>query len=323
MDLKQRMIAAVLVIFAAGPATAQSVQGPVMGFLVDGPHRTLRPVLGVPGAAVVGSAVKTSSPVTPEVVSPAGDYALVWSGTSEQAALWTPGGNLLPLAEVPPGRYAVALSPTGNAAAFYSAAESLVRVISGLPSNPSPAAAFRLDTVGGSLGSFAVSDDGALVLCTAAAGTNAIVLGAPGEMARVPFPSAIGALAFVPGAHDAVIADGAEAFLVRGVDAHSAGSRLDAGDLDTIGFAAVTADGQHVLLAAADSGKVALVGVASGARAAVLDCQCQLEGLFRMNGDGAYRLGGYEGGSVRILDTASTPPRILVVTASLGPDNSQ
>ena len=178
MDMKQRIITAVLASFAAGSAAAQSVQGPVMGFLVDGPHRTLRPVLGVPGAAVVGSAVKTSSPATPEVVSPAGDYALVWSGTSEQAALWTPGGNLLPLAEVPPGRYAVALSPTGNAAAFYSAAESLVRVISGLPSNPSPAAAFRLDTVGGSLGSFAVSDDGALVLCTAAAGTNVIVLGA-------------------------------------------------------------------------------------------------------------------------------------------------
>jgi len=198
-----------------------------------------------------------------------------------------------------------------------------MRVISGLPSNPSPVAEFRLDTVGGSLGNFAVSDDGSLVLCAAAAGTDAIVLGKAGELARMPFSAAIGALAFVPGAHDAVIADGSEAFLVDSVDAHGASSRLDAGDMGTIGSAAVSPDGQHVLLAGADSGKLAIVGAASGAQAAVLDCQCRLEGLFRMNGEGAYRLGGYEGGSVRILDTASTPPRILVVTATLGPDNSQ
>ena len=323
MHITSKMVAAALALLAAGSVSAQTVQGPVMGYVVDSHSRNLRPVLGVPGAAVVGATVKADNPIVPAAVSPAGDYALVWMNEGGKGAVWTPAGELKPLAGLSAATYAVALSPQGAAAAFYSPEESVVRVVSGLPDSPSDAVEFRLDTVGAPLASFAVSDDGAVVLCAAAGpGAEAIALSPSGELARIPFSAAITALAFVPSTHDAVIADGAEALLVKGVDAHGSTSRLDAGKLGAISAVAVTGDSRQVLLAASN-GKIAIAGLASGAPTTVVDCHCAPEGLFRMNGDGAWRLDGYRGASIHVLDTASAEPRIVVVTASMGPGNTQ
>jgi hypothetical protein len=316
MNITSKTMAAVLTL-AAAVVSGQTVEGPVMGFVIDGRGHTLRPLLGVPGAAILGDAVKTPSPVTPEAVSPSGDYAVVWTGGRE--AIWTPSGSLEPIGQLPSGRFAVALSPRGTAAGFYSPSEGLVRVIAGLPGASSDISEFRLDTVGGACGKFGVSDDGALLLCSS--GANAVVLGASGELARIPFAAAVTELAFVPGSHDALIADGPEAFLVRNVDAHGSATPLNAG-LDTISSAAVTTDGRRALLADAGSRKVSILPLAPGAQATVLDCHCVPESLARINGS-VYRLGGYSGSAMRLLDTGSTPPRIVVVTPSSDPGNSQ
>ena len=302
---------------AAALAFGQTVQGPVMGVVIDGRGHALRPLLGVPGAAVVGDAVKAALPLTPDAVSPSGEFAVVWTGGRE--AVWTPDGSLQPFRQLPAGRFAVALSPRGTAAGFDSPSEGLVRVIAGLPATSSDVSEVRLDTVGGACANLAVSDDGALLLCSS--GTDAVVLGASGELARIPFGAAVNALAFVPGSHDALIADGAEAFLARSVDAHGSATRLNPG-LDMISSAAVTTDGTRALLADAGSGKLSILPLAPGAQPTVLDCQCALEGLVRINSS-VYRLGGYSGSAMRLLDTRSTPPRIVVVTPSLHPGNSQ
>lgn len=329
MKITSRMAAAVFGLCAATVGYAQTVQGPVMGFVVDSHSRTLRPMLGSPGAAVVGDAVRPAGAMLPEAISPAGDYALVWMGTPEQAAIWQNvaskgGSDPRPIAGLPRGRSRVALSPEGTAAAFYSPQDGVVRVVSGLPGNPSDVSAFRLDTVSGVLASFAVSDDGGVVLCTAAvAAAEAIVLGKSGEQARIPLAGEIGAMAFVPLTHDAVIADGDEAVLVRGIDAHPSVARLNTGGAGAITSVAVTRDGRRLLLASASTGKIALGGLAEGAQTSVLDCHCQPEGLFRINSDGAWRLDGYRGQSVHVLDLAAATPRILVVTASMGPGNIQ
>ena len=124
-------------LIGAGLAAAQQVQGPVMGFVVDGDGHRIRPILGVPGAAVVGAALDTGGPLTVEAVSPAGNYAMVRGGSDHNLAVWTPGGGVQALTGLPPAAYRVALSPEGTAAAFYSAADNRLRVISGLPAAPS------------------------------------------------------------------------------------------------------------------------------------------------------------------------------------------
>lgn len=316
MNMTSKTMAAALTL-AAALASGQTVEGPVMGFVIDGRGHTLRPVLGVPGAAVVGDAVKIPSSLTPEAVSPSGDYAVVW--TAGRAAIWTPAGGPEPIKQLPAGRFAVVLSARGTAAAFYSPSQGLVRVMPGLPGISGEVSEFRLDSVGGACGNFAVSDDGALLMCSS--GADAIVLGASGELARIPFGAAISAVAFVPGSHDALIADGPEAFLARNVDARGSATSLNTG-LDTISSAAVTTDGTRAILGDAGSGKLSILPLTPGAEATVLDCHCVPEGLVRINGS-IYRLGGYSGSAMRLLDTASTPPRIVVVTPSLDPGNSQ
>lgn len=317
MNMTSKTMAAALTL-AAALAFGQTVEGPVMGFVIDSRSHTLRTVLGVPGAAVVGEAVKTSSSLTPQAVSPSGDYAVVWTGGRE--AIWTPAGSLEAVRQLPAGRFSVTLSPRGSAAGFYAQSEGIVRVIAGLPAASADVSAIRLDTVGGACGKFALSDDGALLLCSS--GADAVVFGAAGELARIPFGAAITALAFVPGSHDALIADGPEAFLARNVDAHGSATRLNISGLDSVSSAAVITDGSHALLSDAASRKLAILPLAPGAQPTVLDCDCAPEGLFRINSS-VYRLGGYSGSSMRLLDTASTPPRIVVVTPSLDPGNSQ
>ena len=73
-------------LLGAGLAAAQQVQGPVMGFVVDGDGHRIRPILGVPGAAVVG-APWTGGLLTVEAVSPVGDYAMVRGGSDHNLAI--------------------------------------------------------------------------------------------------------------------------------------------------------------------------------------------------------------------------------------------
>jgi hypothetical protein len=316
---------AAVTLMAAGLAAAQQVQGPVMGFVVDGDGHRIRPILGVPGAAVVGNPIDTGVPVTVEAVSPVGNYAMVRGASDRNLAIWTAGGGVQALTGLPPAAYRVALSPEGTAAAFYSAADNSLRVISGLPAAPSSVSEIPLSSLAAGLQKFAVSDDGQVVLCAEAstdAGAAAVVLGHSGELNRITYAGPITAVAFAGRSHDAVVASGTAAFLVGSVEVPGSTTVVDAGDFGAISSAALAADGRHVLLAGADSGKIAVLGLTSGEAPVVMDCNCTPEGLFRING-GAYRLGGYDGATIRILDTAATPPRILVIPSSLHSDNSK
>lgn len=65
-------------LFAAGAMSAQSVGGPVLGYVVDGESR-LHPLFGVPAAARVGAAVRDA------VKDTWGDLALLADGTALRA----------------------------------------------------------------------------------------------------------------------------------------------------------------------------------------------------------------------------------------------
>src|SRR5260370_40702316 len=87
-------------LLAAGPsAWAQSVtmQGPVSGFIFHNPTQTIRPIMGIPGAAYVGAAVFTG--VDFAVVAPNGKPAIF-----RQDGLLSP---LLGLATATPTRLAL------------------------------------------------------------------------------------------------------------------------------------------------------------------------------------------------------------------------
>jgi hypothetical protein len=312
---------AVALSFSAAFVAAQQVSGPVMGYVVDSRDSRVHSILGVPGAAILGGALE-SGPAAARAVSPTGAYVLASNGSSRLPALWLPSAELRPLPGVKPEAERVALSPEGGAAAFYYASENRILVVSGLPDQPSAPAASDLLPLGFAMENFAVSDDGKLLLCagrTGGMGVAAVVTAAGGEVNRVVFPHPISALAFAAQGHDALLAAGAEAVLIRHVDRPGSRIPLTAEGMEAISALALSRDGRKAFLASAHSGKIAVRKVDGSEPPVVLDCGCAPEGFFRMNENGVYRLTSYAGSTVRLLDVTGSP-RILALPPSLDPD---
>jgi hypothetical protein len=307
--------------FSAAIAAGQQVSGPLMGYLVDSRDSRVHSILGVPGAAILSEALE-SGPAAARAVSPTGAYVLAANGSSRLPALWLPSAELRPLPGVAPAAERVALSPEGGTAAFYYASENRILVVSGLPDQPSAPAAADLLPLGFAVENFAVSDDGKLLLCAGRSGgmgVAAVVNAAGGEVNRVVFPRPISALAFAAQGHDALLAAGAEAVLIRHVDKPASRIPLIAGDMDMVSALALSRDGHKAFLASARSGKIAVLRLDGNEPPVFLDCGCTPEGFFRMNENGIYRLTEYAGSTVRLLDVTGTP-RILALPPSIDLD---
>src|SRR5690242_5572484 len=70
------------------PIVGHAAEGPVLGFIVDRGAQRIRPVLGIPGAAIIGGVEEGSADVSSAVVSPNGDYALAVTGARHEAVIW-------------------------------------------------------------------------------------------------------------------------------------------------------------------------------------------------------------------------------------------
>ncbi len=76
-------------------ASAVRISGPVLGYYFDGAAATLRPLLGVPGAATMGKPVEMEFRLAKAAVSPAHDYLLAQvEGEAEVALLRLGAGEL-------------------------------------------------------------------------------------------------------------------------------------------------------------------------------------------------------------------------------------
>jgi hypothetical protein len=305
-------------------AAAQQVSGPVMGYLLDSRDSRVHSILGVPGAAILSGALE-SGPAAARAVSPTGAYVLASNESGRLPALWLPSAELRPLPGVKPAAERVALSPEGGAAAFYYASENRILVVSGLPGQPSAPAAADLLPLGFAMENFAVSDDGKLLLCAGQSGgmgVAAVVNAAGSEVNRVVFPHPISAVAFAAKGHDALLAAGGEAVLIRHIDKPGSRVQLGAEGMEAVSALALSRDGHKAFLASARSGKIAVVKLDGSEPPVMLDCDCRPEGFFRMNENGIYRLTEYAGSTVRLLDVTGAP-RILALPPSIDTDRLQ
>jgi hypothetical protein len=313
--------AAVLAL-AAWPAHPQDARGPVLGWIADG--QSAYAVLGVPGAAVIGPAMDPGEGILPGAASPRGNYLVAHKPSTAEAGLWMANGSFRNLPGVPAGADRIALSPEGTAAAFYYQAEHRILLAAGLPDTPSAPLEIGLDPGRPPLREIAVSDDGKLLLAVesiARGAAVATVMGASGEISRTALAHPVRAVAFASGSHDAVIAGGTEAVLLRGADAPRERLPLWADGLEAISAVAISADGRRVFLADRSSQKVAIVSLAAGGQTSLtLDCPCAPDRLARLNSESFYRLTDYAGGTLYFLDGTATPPRIVVASPAPEPD---
>ena len=318
------MAGAITGLLLAGLATAQQgqINGPISGYVFDKPARALRPVLGIPGASVLGDPVKFPFEVATVYVAPRQDAAIVVAADRSVHVFKLNAGTAAEVAAngisaAPDG---VAFSPSGTAAALYSAGRA--QVITGLPDAPVPAG--TVDSRAGQQGAlsvrphphrsmapemFAVSDDGAIVLAATDGAVRALQSGG-GDRSLMDSAGAA-SIAFAPGGHDAVVASPSGGLTVLRDVAGAAEQQAlaPAADVDGADGVAFSADGKTVYVARAKGG-VAVFDVATKGRTDVT-CDCVPFGLTPMGS--LFRLNEAGAGPIWLLDTVGG--RIVFVPA--------
>jgi hypothetical protein len=302
---------AIVLLFEIAPALfGQAVSGPVLGYVWDPQVRSVRPLLGIPGAASAGAPLPLGDGLASATVASGHNFAVVLTQTGEAAvANLQMGAALRPLVGLRTGASRVELSPNGSSAAFYFPGERLVQVVSGLPDSPGAAQDFSLAPLRGDLQALAVADDGRVLLC-AESGVNggepaAAVLTPAGDVNRIALPEAVTAIAFLRGTRDVLIASASEMVLVRDAAVGTPTPVSIAGL--TVGAVAFRDDGNGAIVADTANGAVALVDFDSRIPAQVLNCNCTIGEIAPLKGGTAYRMDGYSNAPLHVLDLSGRP----------------
>jgi hypothetical protein len=301
-------------------AQSSGISGPILGFIPDGAGTSIRPILGIPGASILGNRLPLDVDIRGAVLSPKQDYAIAARGEDAQVIMIDLADSATVVRPLPishPGADLIAVSPTGSAAAVYCHESKTVHVIGRLPQAPELISEFDASSIDGQAMSLAVNDDGtiALVKFVDATGPGLWVLASSGGPWRVSLdrPSAA---AFFPNRRDAIVTDDAtrSVFLILDVDRAAIRVPLIYADENVTGFSSISAseDGRRVFLADAGSGQITIVDVETRTTVQA-SCQCRLAGLHRLNGTAIFRLSEPSLEPVMVLDASSDPPRIVVI----------
>ena len=301
-----------------------AIGGFTLGYVFDRRSSGLKPLVGIPGAAVLAAQLDAGVAIRQAYVSPRQNYAVA---LTDDAALLV----IFHSATDPPGvstlgfpsssATVVALSPDGSAGAFYSASEAVIRVVTGLPSAPAIVRSVPATATSGSIRLLAVSNDAAqIVAATDADGSCTLSRIDPDGSARTLAGSThISALQFMGESRNLLVSDDADntVSMVQDVSG-SAALQLLAGAADGISGPAgldVSLDGKLVIVADS-SGRNVLVFDSSGSQRAMYPCPCTPAGLGRLNGNSVFLLNGLsDSGPLWLFDGDNATPRVLFVPA--------
>jgi hypothetical protein len=288
--------------------------GPVAGYVFDKAAHALRPVLGLPGASLLGSPIKWRYRVDQAFIAPRLDSAV--GVTSEGAfRLFRINDGLVTemgidgLASAGT-RYSVAFSPSGSSVALYSS--DRVQLIRGLPDAAVPGGSIDLSAAG-IPSALAVSDDARMLLVSV---NNSIrFFESYADMGKL-IDTAPGALvAFAAGGLDAAVADsGAGVVLFHDLAGAGASQIIAPPDANQVAFSglAFSSDGKSLFLASSAAQTVTQLDLSAGSRTRIL-CSCSPTVLARMGS--AFRLTELASDPLWLLDAPESAPRIVFVPA--------
>ncbi len=267
-------------------AGAAQVSAPLVGWLPEA--GAIRPVRGLPGAAVLGDPLRVGQVLAAAAASPGQDYLLAMAAGTRQVLRISPAGSWTPL-EVPPNPDQMVISPSGSSAALFYPETGSVEVVTGLPGAP----AARQALVPVSPRALAVSDDGRWI---AAATPEGVLAWDASGVPRLLYSGDDAALvAFLPQSSSLLIATAGQ-LLSADPDAGGA-SVLAQGSFAPAGL---SASPDRIVLAD-KNGTIYLID--SGGTA-VVDCQCHPGGVFAMGRD-VFRLTTAPAGPVLLLDASA------------------
>jgi len=308
-----------LSIAGAGFAQNGSVATPVIGFAFDGSAAAIRPIRGIPGAALLGEPVDAGFAAAHASISPRQNFALAAAADDSRLRLvpLAPGVDAATLPEgVIRGPHQIRFSPAGSAALLQGSGR--MQALSGLPDH----AAVReidLSALSPAPAAMAVSDDGALV---ALAGSGAVwAVDTDGAAFQLALPGSTAALSFRSGSHDLLaVSSTGDVHLVRRPGPDPEYRLINAADAATAAPVAAqfSATGSHAYIVN-EVGQVSTIEISTGAGSSI-SCRCRATALEPMNSRNLFRLTspGQGGQSVLMLfDAAGGEPSVWFVPPAL------
>jgi hypothetical protein len=278
-----------------------SFETPVLGHAFDAAAGSIRPILGVPGAAWFEAPLPSEEALGEAALAPGRDYALAVTGGRLRIVRWAGGVvSSRPFAALAALPERVAFSPTGAAVALY--AGGAIETWSGMPEAPNLT---RWIEHHGPVDALAVADDGAAV---AVAVAGAVHLYDSGGSRIVAEGGRISGLAFAPNSHALAVADlERDRVLVTGAGAGS-------WDFEKPSGVAFSADGRKLAVASAARSAAGVIDRASG-QSLEAACECGVETLARARGNAVFRLNESAKGHAPMLDGDGAEPRIVFIAA--------
>ena len=292
----------------AAAAADSGINGPISGFVLDGRSGAIRPVNGIPGAALLGAPAAIPFEVRAAAVAAGRDYALV-AGESGQVMLARSLASASPVVTPVPdaigGVSRIAMSENGSAAVIYSAGGARLQVVTGLPDDPRVEVPADASGLGSEITALAVDDTGKRAFAGTGSMDGAVYALSGGALTRLAAAHGVSAIALLNGGRDLAFASKSadEIVLVR----DAAGSA----NIEILG-AAPAGVKQPVGLQAADNGRQLWVANA-GSNAALVFNLAEPGAPVSIDLPGApTRCDRLNGRSVLVFNDAGASPLLLV-----------
>jgi len=301
------------------PAYAATIEGPRLGVVFDAATKSLRPILGIPGAAILAEPLEPRLDLRKTAVSPMQDYVLATEGEHNQVVVLNVGR--LPLQAVPVpgagrGPDQIVLSSGGGVAALYYKETNRIQVFSGLPGAPKSTAELFL-SAGQTPSALGAGEDGTVL---AAVGSSVYWVSPRGE---VPILTGLHKVASISlsANQTALIADSAanQIHRVRNVTGTVEADVLVGPEDGVAAPVAVAAshDNQRAFVANGKTGTIVILDLSGKTAATKLSCGCTVTGLDRLAGNDVFRLTEPSARPMWVLEAAAHQSRILFVPDDL------
>jgi hypothetical protein len=299
------------------------ISGPVSGYVFDDATSQIRPIVGIPGGAVMGTAVTLPFTLKQAVISPAG----IGIGVSDVGqvfvitALSADEPKLTQLVGIDDNPNLIVLSRAGTAAALYWKDGAKAEVYAHLPDHPY-GTSLDFSGIPGEILAIAPDNTGSYLLATATSSQNsgAVYRVAPGDSYTWVSTLATGvrpaAVQFLPNGLDAVVVDeGADqVFLIANVST-APEQRVLAISADGVHTpTVVTTDDDSILAGTSDSPTLILIGLRDGFTSTIqaVDLPCPPVRLSQLGAPHLYLLGGSSAGPIYLLDNTQSPMSYFV-----------
>ncbi|MDX1984034.1 MAG: hypothetical protein SFV51_27415 [Bryobacteraceae bacterium] len=284
---------------------------PALGYVLDNSARSLRPIEGVPGAAILGNRVNLNAFVHHAWLSPNRRHALATSEEGGLLVVKLDGGTGLARAISTDVPLAAAFSPDGTAAVVLAAER--FEVWRGLPDAPVQVSVWPAPSE--EIVRLAVSDDGARVAFIA--GGRLHIAG--NEIENLDETGGYSDLCFLRSSHTLVAANRQTSRIVLWKKAGSGGeaevlASPGQGIESPVGLA-FSADESLMAVLGASGAKVWLVNRLSGNHTALDVSRVQPEGIWRAEGNAVFQLHRLKSDQrIWLVDGDAVEPRLVPVS---------